>query len=727
VSVMIGSPCSPCCHPCACPEGQSLPSAVTVTFSGLTKSITSKAENLLGVQLSSCFGAGAVATVAANGGTAEEGFPIQSVTLASPGAGYALFGRVAPTLAVAGGSGTGATFTPALSATNDSCGVPSWSLQSVSVTGGTKYVDGEQLSVAFSKGDTEVIPAVAVVRTQRVEPVLQATAAGGSGATFKVSTGIYSFSPASWTVSGVEVTSGGTGYADGAVVSFSGGPQLVVEQAAEAYVVTGRQQPTLSASVNAGSGAVISPVLSPSTDWLGRPIWTVASFTVANGGAGHAEFDSVIVTVTDGQESPYSFFYAYVSAVDENGAVLSIQVEYGGEYYKSTGVVESVAVWLGGSYYEGGGTPSAVDVVDGGKYYREDASLAPYVASVAATITQKAPSDGAGAAVSVTVESNTKSPNFGKIASLSLDSKGDGYLAWSWVTQDCNAAQFNGNSFVLSRTSPTSCSYSRCRGGSKIGVTFRGIDNPPQASITGECTIAFTADESKAPFACDPIKFTAAEVLGGTVSVEAGDAGGIPDCGVLFGATSVTFEISAEDWVDKFYATPRGQLQPNQRNTRYWPGSKYAGTFELTYDRTVTESPRNGAKAFRYYYGGDALFCGRSPYIEFLVRQSPPLMEIYLADATALYHDCVGANCQQKEASDLTCQEIDTQNGLDRIRAGSITSTAFPGLQCPCDPDSFFGARASEPGRSVSSDSVPFSEVQGSLSIGFRFVSYSDE
>jgi hypothetical protein len=517
VGIMLGSSCSPCCGPCPCPTG-TLPDTLTVTFDGFTDQ--TPGPDLISLGFSSCFGSGATARVTAPGGDPDtDKGPISAVSLTSGGSSYAQLGRVAPTLTVSGGSGTGATFTPTITSTNDACGIPTWSLTSVAFKGGTGYIDGESLTITVAEGDTEAQTATAVVNTTRAQPTLSASIGGGTGATFTVATSANYGTPTTWGVASVSVTNGGSGYTDGGALSFSGSGDLVTLESAAAYIVTGRVVPSLTGSVSGtGLNASITPVLTESTDWNGRAIWSVTSFTIANGGTGYSENDTVNVAVGDGQSSPFSYFYAYVSAVDEDGVITAIQIDYGGEFYKSNGVIQSVELWWGGSYYDDDGVPTGVTVTSGGQYYREDAEATPYVAEVTVTVaSQSPPSDGTGATFTATVEDDPESPDFGKITALAVANGGAGYLAWQWKNTKCCGDYYNGMSVVLKRGglgTISNCEYSHnmCgvgnmkRGVGRILLKYFGPSIPPIVQIITEisnesglsriCDTLLAADEN---------------------------------------------------------------------------------------------------------------------------------------------------------------------------------------------------------------------------------------
>lgn len=443
---MLGSSCSPCCvaEGCPCPDGEPVPHRVTVALSGLTHTST-KVENLVGLSFSAPFGSGASGTVSVGGGkVGDPGFPIDSVSLTSGGSGYARLGRRAPTLTITG-SGTGATFTPTFSTSNDNLGFPRWSVASISASGGTGYVDGEQITIAAAEGDTVEQAASGTIHTLRGAPAITASASGGSEATFGVTVAPNGTTPQTWSVTGVTVTNGGTGYPAIGYLTFNVASGDTQEQSADAVFYCGRVAPTVTASASgSGSGATLSASLASGTGWDGRTYWYVDGISVTDGGTGYAEYDWVSVTATDGDG--YGA-YAIVTSVDEDGAITGVAVYWGGEYYKSNGIIESVILNNGGTYYRDTGQVSGITVDAGGLYYSEDASLQPYVATVTVAVTQKPPSNGSGATVSATVNADTSSSSFGSVSGITLTNAGGGYLGWAW--DECLLSQLNGRSFTL--------------------------------------------------------------------------------------------------------------------------------------------------------------------------------------------------------------------------------------------------------------------------------------
>lgn len=480
VGMMLGSDCSACCGCAACDTGV-LPPTLTLTLDGFTEQTAG--PDLITLTFSSCFGGGAAGRVTAPGGDRDtDKGPISTVTLTNPGMGYAQLGRVAPTITLGGGGGTGATFTPTLAKTDDACGIPTWSITSVSTSGGTGYEDGEPLTVSIASGDAELAPASLRVTTTRTAPTITASASGGSGATLTVTTESNYYPPNTWGVSGVSVSGATSGYADKTTVDITAGTGVVTEYPAIAQVRTVRVQPNATLSVNGpGTGAVLAATLSLIEDpaeWMPtRDAWEVSSIAITNGGSGYSENDLIDIT-TDGSSSPWASFSAWVSGVDGSGAVTAVTIASGGAFFKSTGEISDVQIFDGGAYYHDDGVPTSVVVEEGGTYYREDASEPPYVASVTATISQKWPSDGAGGSIVGVVDDDPESETFGQLAGLTISSAGDDYLAYEWIT-NC-MARFDGRSLVLLRNSNPAPMYAG--GASPCEYVF-------QCKSDGLCTV----------------------------------------------------------------------------------------------------------------------------------------------------------------------------------------------------------------------------------------------
>lgn len=443
VGLMLGADCSACCACSACEVGK-LPPTLTVTLDGLEDQ--TEGPDLIYLSFSSCFGGGAAGRVTAPGGDpATAAGPISGVALTASGNGYAKLGRAAPTLTISGGTGTGATFTPSLSKSQDACGLDRWALQSVSFKGGSGYVDGDELTISIASGDTQEEAAAAVIRTERAEPTLEV--AGNATTTIA-----YTDNDGTWAIESITVTDGGTGYIDGEYLTITLGTDDEEESAALLVGITGRIEPTVSVEPNgpAGSGAALAVTLTKTTDAGGRDVWAVASATVTTAGTGYSVGDPLLAVATDGQPFGIGYTVGEVTAVDSNGGITGVSAS-GGEFWKSDGILQDVDVSWGGSYYKDTGNPVGVDVTAGGLYYREDDSLPAYVAAVSVSISQSMPSDGTGGEITATIDDDPQSETFGQITGLSITGGGDGYLAWQWLNTKCCGDYYNGMEVVVRR------------------------------------------------------------------------------------------------------------------------------------------------------------------------------------------------------------------------------------------------------------------------------------
>lgn len=263
-----------------------------------------------------------------------------------------------PTLTVEGGSGTGATFTPTLSQSNANS---LWRIESVTVSGGTGYVDGESLTIAIAAGDTEAMAATAVVRTKRSAPTL--TLQGNATATISVAENTEWFSLGTWKITSVAVTNGGSGYYEGQQLGVTGGTEVIpVGMLAR----TQRVQPDVTMRVDNGSGASLTPVLSQDTDGNGRAVWRITSITINNPGTGYSVGSNVFASAPSG-----GWLMGNVSSIDANGGITGIsQVWYDIFYWATSDSLESVYIYNGGAYFAGSSEPGTVTVTSGGLYYR---------------------------------------------------------------------------------------------------------------------------------------------------------------------------------------------------------------------------------------------------------------------------------------------------------------------------------------------------------------------
>lgn len=542
-----GSSCGCCGDSCGC-QGGSLPDKVTVSFSGLVGG-RYRGPNVISLSMSNCLASGATGTVVAPGG--DNFGPITSALVTSNRI-FAKRGRRAPTLTITG-AGSGATFTPSYSISTDSCGLQTWAIQSVSVSGGTGYTYGEWLTIAESVGDTVERYAGVQVATNIVAPTVTASAAGGTGAALSVTIAPNGTTPQSWSVTSVSVQAGGSGYPGQGQLSIEAAAGDTTSEAAYAEFSCGRLQPSITLSVNgSGSGAELSASLEQFTDYDGSTWWRVSGISIVNGGAGYSPEDWIDAS-TDGQGC---CLYAVVTSVDNDGAITGVAIYYGGSYYKSDGVIQSVTVYSGGSYYRDTGVPTGVSIADGGAYYREDNSLPPIAPPVTVTINTDA-YNGSGAVITATLQLNTASVFFGTISSLSVVNGGMHYTLWRWKQSAFCVERFNGKSFTLPRSTLIACGYSKttCENeyqGSKdlILVAYGGPNEPPNVTIgvpSPKAEVVFTATSTPS---CSDFSFTATDPLGGTATVSpGGDAPEMPCGGCCIGGGTVTFCSGDAKWV----------------------------------------------------------------------------------------------------------------------------------------------------------------------------------
>jgi hypothetical protein len=459
---MLGSTCSPCCNanPCnQCTEGE-LPETLTVTFSGLADE--APGPDLISLGFTSCLGSGAEAEVNGPVGRQITGAgPIADIVVTDGGTGYARLGRVAPTLAISGGSGTGATFTPTFLASQDGCDLDLWSIETISVSGGSGYENEDELVIEPATGDTEVAAATAILHIDKVAPDL--TLDG----TATTAVNVAQIGDGNWLVASVTVTDGGSGYTDFESLTFDLGVDDVEVTAATAVarVVFGEPENPIQNELSAGgSGAVITPTwqLVDASLWPGavnEKTYRVSAVTITDGGTGYA-VDDVIDFSFDSDADGFLFEGQPLTVleVDGGGAITEIGIAEGGLVIGApTDQLESVAIVTPGSYYKDDPGSISVYVNAGGTYYREDASVAPYVADVTVEIGQTFPSNGTGAALSVVIDDDTASETFGQITAVTIGTGGDGYLANELL--DTCLSRFDGREVVVQRDPTEPCVY----------------------------------------------------------------------------------------------------------------------------------------------------------------------------------------------------------------------------------------------------------------------------
>ena len=367
---MLGATCNCACSPCPCIQGE-LPDTVTVKFSG-PQGTKEQGPNLLDLKFTACYGSGAAGYATAPGGKPDvDTGPISGVTLTKGGSGYAVLGRVAPTITLANKATTLGNATVTLQQKADSCNRPYWSVVSLSVAnGGCGYAEGDPVSL--NTGSAVVQQAASgVLTTQRVEPTLTATAPHGSGATFGITLASNGNTPETWSVSSVGVSGTTSGYVDGETLTITG-KCVTIESNAVCVVRTGRLEPTVTASVSGGSGAVLEVSLTATTDYsTGLNVWTVESVSVTDGGSGYSDGASVSFNPGAGGVTVYGAYADIRVARTEPTVTASIDDSGGGSGASVSVALSEVTGWSGESYW----TISDISVLGGGSGYPDGAAV----------------------------------------------------------------------------------------------------------------------------------------------------------------------------------------------------------------------------------------------------------------------------------------------------------------------------------------------------------------
>lgn len=372
-----------CCK-CHCDTGR-LPYTLTVNASGFEKCSLFPTDVAV-LSVAACFGSGGLVRVTTD--TDYEGSPVTrtilSAELLEPGSGYAVKGRVQPTIELTAPTLRGAdcTFTPTFTEITLKCseclkwwtpngatiecdgdytipvGLPEHGTAPVSM----RVVDGcatvnknsipEFNNATATLADSSGHPML-TVNYHRCEPTLTSAVFGGTGAEL---TPALQATAGGWAVASVTVDAGGSGYQDGQAVQFST-PHLV-ESPAAATIRTVIAQPQMAVSVLSfagGTGAALSATMSQITV-NGRPRFVVSGVTIQSGGSGYAVGDEVRITTTNGQSDGTTANHFVppprVSSVSGSGSISGISFAANDwcEFWRDTGVVESVTVTSGGAY-----------------------------------------------------------------------------------------------------------------------------------------------------------------------------------------------------------------------------------------------------------------------------------------------------------------------------------------------------------------------------------------
>jgi hypothetical protein len=243
----------------------------------------------------------------------------------------------------------------------------------------------------------------------REEPVVTATATGGSGAELAVTLAEATDNcglPV-WEVTKVEILESGAGYYLDPITFTVVAPGVESEAAvAEVSELTAEEPLIFSLSAPVGGGATFLVSLTQSGTSPDR--WEISGVTVTSGGSGYFDESPLLVDVAP-------------PLIEEVAAVLLLRTN------SDTGAAESVSVQSGGRYYNGVGI-AAITLTSGGVYYLENRALP----ALAAEVTVTPCGGGSGASITATVDQNVDSDTFGQVTELTIVDGGDEYLSWTW-------------------------------------------------------------------------------------------------------------------------------------------------------------------------------------------------------------------------------------------------------------------------------------------------------
>jgi len=383
------------------------------------------------------------------------------------GGGYAVLGREEPTVRInGGGSGAGLEGTTTLLSNKGNCDLPTWGVESVSVTkGGCNYLVGDAISFGtdnsfdFSGGShDETYGSGEVTKTTTAEPTLEVPMAGGL--TFTFTTKSNGDTPQTWGIENVSLSGDPAGWTDeqGIGVTTTGACDSTLRNA-DLRIRTRREEPTVSAAVNSeGGGASLGVSLTKFAGADKRDQWKVTAVT-GGGGAGYASGDGITFTVESDRTTEVKSASASVSAVDEDGAITKTTVSSPGAYWRDTGDADEVEVRDGGSYAIVG-IVEEIEVTLAGNYYRDNTSAEPIVPPVTVTLSQSSPSNGTGAEFGVVVNTDPQDGAFGSVTKFTIKNGGSGYLAATTLTSDCMSVEYLGPTTPATFTrNGRSCSY----------------------------------------------------------------------------------------------------------------------------------------------------------------------------------------------------------------------------------------------------------------------------
>jgi hypothetical protein len=411
-------------------------------------------EPLVVLSATSCTGTGATGHATTPIGIpGKADGPITKTAVDSGGGGYAVLGRVQPTVGnVGGGSGAGLEITTTLKSNTGKCDLPTWGVKSVSVTnGGHNYLVGDLVTfgtdnIYDSTGGShdETYGSGQITKTTTAAPTLEAQPV--NGLTFSVSIASNGDTPQTWKVSKVNYSGNQDGLLDNQGLKINAGEHCTTFRNADVRIRTKREEPTVSASMSedaSGSAAAFGVTLSKFVGSDGRDAWKVTALSITNGGSGYAVSDAVEFSLESGSSHAVNAAAASVNKIDNSGVITGLVITGHGEYWKDAGTIDEVEIREGGSYAIAG-IVEEIKITLAGNYYSDNTSATPIVPPVTVTLSQSSPSNGTDAEFGVVVNTDPQDGAFGSVTKFTITKNGDDYLAATTLTENCITVEYKG-------------------------------------------------------------------------------------------------------------------------------------------------------------------------------------------------------------------------------------------------------------------------------------------
>jgi hypothetical protein len=283
--------------------------------------------------------------------------------------------------------------------------------------------------------------AVEILHHDEPDIVVDVSSKTGTGASLTADITVVGDNPRTrhWTVSKINVVSGGSGYRPNDTVTVSctdcpesQGPSL-------AYFTLDRLEPEITATVDGGVGALLDVSFSQDTDWNGNEVWRVAGVLVTHGGDGYTSGQSIKFEIGKNDIANYAASATvFTQSIEpslsmEGNADVSISLQSNGGSPESWHV-SAITVNNGGSGYSEGQSieiePGAGDKVSAAASVTARTVLTQPTVGVIVGFSQ-----GSGAALEAVLSTFTDS--YGRtlwtIQSVNVTSGGAGYSEWDYV------------------------------------------------------------------------------------------------------------------------------------------------------------------------------------------------------------------------------------------------------------------------------------------------------